>query len=132
MRLKFRAFGHPNITATHPTTLEFTREKSLSEKGTCIVGVRADIPSLDKFLHKKVVAIRLTASQLSDTMLATPNPDFSSGKELVVRKSGFLSDRTFAVKASKAAVGIDRRLVALLKNPHQKLIVEISDEEAAE
>ena len=39
---KITAFGHPNIVANHKTTLEFTKEKHLSPKGDCIVGINAN------------------------------------------------------------------------------------------
>ena len=42
MKYKFHAYGHPNILATHKTTLEFTKDSELSLKGDCIVGVKAD------------------------------------------------------------------------------------------
>ncbi|MEM2907042.1 MAG: DUF371 domain-containing protein, partial [Candidatus Odinarchaeota archaeon] len=38
---RLTARGHPNITATHKTTFEFTKEESITIKATCIVGVKA-------------------------------------------------------------------------------------------
>ena len=40
--MKFTAYGHPYITATHKNTFEFTREKHLTLKGDCIIGVNVD------------------------------------------------------------------------------------------
>jgi hypothetical protein len=62
---------------------------------------------------------------------ATPNPLYINGKELVIRKGDFSSQRTFAIRADKAALDLSRRLVGLMKNPRQRLVVEISDEEEA-
>ena len=39
------ARGHPNIRATHKTTLEVTKEKELSPRGDCIIGICADTVS---------------------------------------------------------------------------------------
>jgi hypothetical protein len=36
------ANGHENIEATHPTTLEITKERYLSRRGDCIIAVAAD------------------------------------------------------------------------------------------
>ncbi len=36
------ASGHENIEATHPTTLEITKERGLSRRGDCIIAVGAD------------------------------------------------------------------------------------------
>ena len=43
---EFRAWGHPNIRATHPTTLEVTREPHLTLRGDCIVAVKAELAAL--------------------------------------------------------------------------------------
>ena len=40
--MEFFIFGHPNISADHKTTLEFTKDKELTKKGNCIVGVNSD------------------------------------------------------------------------------------------
>ena len=42
MKYSFTCYGHENITCKHKTTLEFTKDKDLSLKGDCIVGVKAD------------------------------------------------------------------------------------------
>ena len=39
--MRFTAFGHPNISATHKATLEFTKDTGLTAKGTCVVGIKA-------------------------------------------------------------------------------------------
>ena len=41
MEYSFFSFGHPNITAKHKTTLEFTKDKELSLRGDCIIGVNS-------------------------------------------------------------------------------------------
>ncbi len=46
MKYSFICYGHKNITAKHKTTLEFTKERDLSLKGDCIVGVKADFDLL--------------------------------------------------------------------------------------
>jgi hypothetical protein len=35
------ARGHKKIRGTHRTTFEFTKEAHLTERGDCIIGVRA-------------------------------------------------------------------------------------------
>ncbi len=46
--------------------------------------------------------------------------------DIVVRRSGFASDRTLMVKADKAAADIPRDFVQLLRNPAQKIMIEIT------
>ncbi len=51
---------------------------------------------------------------------------FSHPTDLVVRKSGFVSDRTLMVHADKAAIDIPRELVKLLRDPKKRVTIEIS------
>ena len=44
---------------------------------------------------------------------------------MVIRKTDYLSDRTFAINADKAAIDIDRRIIESLKNPENKVEVVI-------
>ncbi|MEM2818033.1 MAG: DUF371 domain-containing protein, partial [Archaeoglobaceae archaeon] len=36
------AFGHPNISAKHRTTLEVTKDNEISKRADCIIGVNAN------------------------------------------------------------------------------------------
>ncbi|HIP58595.1 MAG TPA: DUF371 domain-containing protein, partial [Archaeoglobus profundus] len=38
MKEVITAWGHPNITAKHRTTLEITKDEELSIRGDCIIG----------------------------------------------------------------------------------------------
>lgn len=46
--------------------------------------------------------------------------------DFVIRKSGFISDRTLMIHADKAAADLPRAMVQLLKNPKQNMTIEIS------
>jgi hypothetical protein len=150
----FRAYGHENITAKHRTTLEFTKDKELSRRGTCIAGVRADfsISQLKKFIKslknnkiriiieidiKRTVKCPLIKNQLllknkkthtkrlKEVIHAEINPEFNSENEMVVRKSDFKDGRTFALRADKASLDLSRELVAHLGNAEQEIRVAI-------
>ncbi|HIH38059.1 DUF371 domain-containing protein [Candidatus Woesearchaeota archaeon] len=117
--LSFTCTGHPLLTGTHQTTFEFTKDDHLTERGTCIIGVSADF-SLEKvkeFIQEKVkasnlsVVITISAGSHEETVTATLNPDFSHPSEMVIRTSSFLDKRTFAVRASKSANELDRRIM---------------------
>lgn len=124
MQYKFHAYSHPNILATHKTTLEFTKDKEVSLKGDCIVGVNAnfDLSKIKEFIkNAKNNKISITIETISkitkikETILAEINPYFNSDKELVIRKTDFISERTFAIGADKAAFELERGLVGFLK-----------------
>ncbi len=117
MDYEFSAFGHKKITALHKTTLEFTKDPEMTRNGDCIIGITADfeLEQLKKFLTLKRIRIRITADGITDELMATPNPAFNSNHELVIRKTDFCSERTFAVHADKASFDISRRLVRLMQ-----------------
>jgi len=54
------------------------------------------------------------------------NPDFNSDKEMVIRKSDFISERTFAVKADKAAFWLDKDLVEFMRHKESNIRVTLS------
>ncbi len=136
MSFIFYAFGHAAIRSTHPTTLEITTEEHVTRRGDCIIAVKAskglaDLPrEIRRTLSTADGMVRVTLVVGSDrftvegrgaTGLSLTHPT-----DIVVRKSNFVSDRTLMVKADKAAADIPREMVQLLRNPAQKVTVEIS------
>ena len=126
----FYAYGHPNITATHKTTLEFTKDVELSSRGNCIIGIKADfdLKEIKKHIRKsknKRVTIRIANDSVQEKIIAYSNAEFSDEKELVIRKTDFISQRTFATKSDKAAFDLDRDLVNFLKERKNKIIISI-------
>ena len=114
----FGISGHENVLAVHRKTLEFTRDGCLTPGGDCIAGIKAGFSAerLKRFLGMKKVRIVIRAGSFEDTVTAVPNPKFSSGREMVIRIGEADSERTFAVRADKAAYGLDRRMIAVLKS----------------
>ena len=86
--ISFKAYGHKNITAKHPKTLEFTKDKDLSLEGDCILGVNADFDSkkLKEFVKgKKKLRMAIKAGAAEDHVEFELNPDFDDEKEVVIR-----------------------------------------------
>jgi len=130
--MMFRAWGHPNIKATHKNTLEFTKEDYVSPEGDCIIGVNADFETdkLREFAKKhKHAKITIRLGGLQEVILAKTNPYFDDEKELVIRLGEYESPRTFAVRADKAAKHLSRELVRALQTGSP---IEVLIEEAAE
>ena len=134
MQYKFHAYGHPNILGTHKTTLEFTKDGDLSLNGDCIVGVKADfkLEKLKEFIKnsagkKIIVTIQTLDKKIAEKVEAYLNPDFSSDKELVIRKTDFVSGRTLAIKSNKAAFELNRELINYLKEKGNKMVVIIKN-----
>ena len=130
MQYAFHAYGHPNILATHKTTLEFTKDSELSLKGDCIVGVNADfnLGELKKFISKiknNIVTITIETSdkKIKEIIEAELNPNFNDEKEIVIRKTDFASERTLGIKANKAAFELKSGLIEFLKSKESKINV---------
>ncbi|MBI3051298.1 DUF371 domain-containing protein [Candidatus Woesearchaeota archaeon] len=128
MNYEFSAYGHPNITARHRTTLEFTKDREATANGDCIVGVKADfeLPELKKFLSCGRIRIGISVAGMTEEITATPNPGFSSSHEMVIRKTEFASARTFAVRADKSSCEISRSMAAALKAEEAEIRVNVT------
>ena len=136
MSYKFYAYGHPNILATHKTTLEFTKDKEVSLKGDCMVGVKADfelskIKNFIKNLNNKEILMTIKTisnkKNIQETITAEVNSHFNSNKEFVIRKTNFISERTFAIRSNKAAFDLNRGLIRFLKEKKNKIKVVIEN-----
>jgi uncharacterized protein len=132
------AWGHPNIQATHPTTIMFTKERMVTQRGDCIVAVAADksvadlSPEFKRALKQPnaKLTIELEVDDMKGQIIAYGSPDLtlSHPNDLVIRKSEFGSDRTLAVKADKSSGELSRAVVEKLKNPKQQVIMTLTVE----
>lgn len=132
MKYEFHCYGHPNIRAEHVKTLEFTKDTDLTERGDCIIGIRSDfeLKELKQFTKKIKVNCSVSDSRtgeiLSSEFKCKVNPEFNSDHELVLRKSGFQSDRTFGLGLNRGANRLDRRIVELMQNPETVMTVTVT------
>ena len=132
-----RARGHPNIRATHPTTLEITKEPFLTPRGDCIIAVGADKGARDlSEIFKSaardpasviIMTIEVPSAGLSEVVRARGHPalTFEHPTDMVVRKSAYTCGRTIAVMADKAARDLSRELVNALKDPRALVIIKL-------
>jgi hypothetical protein len=132
------AWGHPNIQATHPTTIMFTKERMVTQRGDCIIAVAADksvvdlSPEFKRALKQPgaKLTIELEVDDMKGQITAYGSPDLtlSHPNDLVIRKSEFGSDRTLAVKADKSSGELSRAVVEKLKNPKQQVTMTMTVE----
>ncbi|MCS7140246.1 MAG: DUF371 domain-containing protein [Candidatus Nezhaarchaeota archaeon] len=137
MKLKetFRAWGHPNIRATHRTTLEITREEHLTLRGDCIVAVRSEksVADLDPKFKQMImqdsarITLVLKVLGIEDTITGFGHEKLmlTSQVSMVCRKSSYICPRTLMIRADKSAIDIDRELIEYLRQGKQ---VEIAIE----
>jgi len=129
------AYGHRNIQATHKTTFEVTKEKEMSRKGDCIIAVSANkaLADLASEFKKKLqqdnakLTILIEAGDVVDAITASGNSKLilTHPTDMVVRKSGYICNRTLAIRADKAACDLSRKLVERLRNPKQKVRITL-------
>ena len=136
MSFVISARGHPSVLSTHPTTLEITTEHDLTSRGDCIVAVGASqglagLPSeirraLSNDHGRGVLSLRVGDRLFVVHGKGSSALTFAHPREVVVRTSGFVSDRTLMVHSDSAAADIPRDMVKLLQDPRVEVKVEIS------
>lgn len=132
------AFGHELVCSTHRTTFEVTKDRTLTTRGDCIIGVKANKGATGLSEDYKILARRadsditvtIEADGIVETLSAKGDPrlTFTDPEDIVVRKSSYICGRTVAVKADKAAADLSRELIKKLKNPNQKVTVTLTVE----
>jgi hypothetical protein len=129
---RIHAWGHENIMCTHRTTIEITKNKSLSKKGDCIIGVNASKACNDLSEKSKVqiqsgkkLNVILKVDDLQDSFHGFGNNKLHllNKKDMVFRKSNFICDRTVLINCSKSSIDLNRDLVNALMNSNRKLLV---------
>jgi len=134
-----KAFGHANILGTHKTTIEITKEKDLTLKGDCIIGIKADKACSDLNIklkqeirreNKFKVVIKL--NNISETFYGWGHKGLKlrSSRDIVFRKSNFICNRTILINCTKSSQDLNRTLIEKLKNENQliELTIGLSDE----
>lgn len=125
--IKFNIQPHENILATHRNTLEFTKDKHLTRRGNCILGVGANF---GKIRLQGKFRVTIKCRDIADSLIAEANPDFNSEYEIVIRKTRFNSSRTLGINSNKSAMDINRELVKCLrKNPGIVIIESLENTE---
>ncbi len=132
------AHGHENIQATHETTLEITKEPTLTKRGDCIIAVEAtngaaDLPLEFKEATRKKdaqITITIEAGELKEIVRAKGSSRllFTHPTDLVVRKTDYVCGRTLAIAADKAASDLSRKLVEKIQDCNQRIRITLAVE----
>jgi hypothetical protein len=125
-RVQFIAHGHQNVISEHKTTVELTSEDFLTQRGTCIVGVRANKTLNDLDIEIKQLALlgttkivlRMIVDGFIEEVTGTGGSGltYSDTTSMVTRTSAYECDRTLMIKADKAASDLSRDFVERLKD----------------
>jgi len=130
------ARGHGNISATHGTTIEITKEAHLSRSGDCIIAVSANkaLSDLSSEFKKHLlkdhagITISVEAGGVAETLsaLGSSRLILTHSTDIVVRKSSYVCSRTLAIHADKSACDLSRSLVKKLKNNEQNVTITLA------
>ena len=130
MRFEIQFSGHENIRSDHKKTIEITKETELTVRGDCIIGVNAssgcfDLPdSLKEKLQdsksKVQFLIKVEGHEFIVNGKGHAGLTLTHTKDIVIRKSDFISSRTLAVKCDKASDLLPKEMVDLLQDPKTK------------
>ncbi|ADN51120.1 DUF371 domain-containing protein [Vulcanisaeta distributa] len=122
---RIRAWGHVNVRARHRTTIEITRDDYLTPRGDCIIGIKADkglsgiSPELKEIIKKdgSIVIAMFVVDDYLDYVVGMGSSKLTLGNDnkLIIRRSNYIDDATLMIRANKAAIDIDRRLIDRLK-----------------
>lgn len=131
-------FGHPNVRGAHTTTIEITKDHTLSPRGDCIIGVNASKACKDlkqglkDLLQQEgfVVKIEIEVDDMIFAIDARSNSRLTLMNEhdIVIRKSNFVCPRTVAISCNRASSDMPRELIHLLRNPQAQGSMRISTE----
>lgn len=126
------ARGHHNITGTHRSTFEVTRDTEVSRSGDCIIAAGADkgAASLSETFKKAAamddafVTCTIEAGGVKDTVTGwgSKNMTFTAEDSMVFRVSDYVCGRTVMVNADKPAARLDRRLISKLAEGNKATI----------
>ncbi len=125
LRYVFRCYGHRNIRAKHPKTIEFTKDEEIGAKADCIIGVKADYDLSELKRFRGNILITIECNEIADEFHAIVNPNFSNEREVVLRKSRYRSPRTFGVMLNKGANGLKRDIARLMQVPEKEMVVTV-------
>jgi len=135
---KIYAYGHENILCSHKTTIEITKDKNLTKKGTCIVGIKASKACIDlepilkeNIKTEKKIKVILEVDNIKDYFygFGHKNLRLLDIKDMVFRKSNYICDRTVLINCTKSSNDLKRELIEGLKHPGKRIsiIFEIND-----
>src|SRR5262245_36945217 len=106
-------YGHPNVLSLHARTVEITKDDSLTPKGDCIVGVRANkgCVDLDAALRRRLASndsiVRIEIVVDNESFVINGHGDarltLQNKHDIVVRKTNFVCPRTLSIRCDKAS-----------------------------
>ena len=112
-----------------------TSDENLSTRGDCIIAVRAErglrdlSPRMKEVIRREGSTLRLLIETEGKTFtvegFGDPRLTLSHPSDMVIRKSGYICDRTLMIRADKAACDIDFSMIELLRKENCQISLTI-------
>ncbi len=115
--------GHPSVRATHPKTLEFSADTTITERATCVIAVRSRVDAPTRLAGP--VRITISVGGESFAFEARANGGWVPSGSAVIRRSPLQLPGTLATRADAAASDLPPSLVAALRNPSAEVVAEL-------
>ena len=125
--VSFHCRGHAGIAASHDKTIEFTRDREITRRATCVLGVGSDHDNVALLQLRGDVSVAVEAGGERDEFSATLTPFFVGDDSLIFRRGPGLRGRTLGYDASKTAAAVNRALVEWLTDPATDVVVTITE-----
>lgn len=138
MRFEIPFYGHENVRAFHPRTIEITTEPDLTLQGDCIVGVRSQhgCESIPQKMKEKLmrsdakikITIHVNDEKFQIVGKGHDELKLENPHDIVIRKSNFVCPRTLAVGCDKSSEDMPRKMIKMLQNPKTKglFVIEVT------
>ena len=127
-----RCRGHPLVLGTHPTTFEVTRERHLTGRGNCIIGIGADkgcaglSPAFKNVLVRDNAHLltRLACGEIEVEIHSKGSSQFtlSHPTDMVWRRSTFVCGRTIAILSDHVAATLPEELIKNLAEGKEMVV----------
>ncbi len=118
------ASGHPAIRGTHTKTIEVVEEADLSARGTCIIGVGAEVDPLAIQGLRGSVEFRFRVGDIAEHVRGLVHPGWTLAEPLIWRTWSQPQGRSLAFAVDKGAAQFSRDLIGALQDPASVLWVE--------
>ena len=135
MKEVIQAWGHPNSSGSHCTTIEVTKAPTVSPAGDCVIAVAASkgaqgLSAAFKRMaqdSRTQITVLLEAGEWRDQVVGWGHPalTLTHPEDLVARTSSFTCPRTLMIHADKAARDLSRDLIRHLQNPRQQIVITL-------
>lgn len=130
------AQGHQNILCAHSSTIELTKDPTLTLNGDCILGIKSSKACAD--LSKSLVGhiqkggkilVEVKCEGITDIFYGFGHKDLSLShtNDIVFRKSDYKCNRTILINCTKSASEIDRKLIEKLVHKQSKLQIVLKE-----